>query len=129
MSSDRSRTDRPGRVRRVVHLKLLPGEPTDGTGKICIHLFVKDARGPFVEPHVLHQALDENGNPIKQRLEVRPTRGRLACDARRQVAPVTRGGVTTVTPRTDDPRGVTCPKCKASKDYAEMMAQLQVVGG
>ena len=127
MASDRSRTDRPGRVKRVVHTKVLPGEPLDGSGRVCIHLFVKDVRGPFVEPHVLHPVLDEAGQPIKQRVEARPARGRLACDPKRRVAPVTRGYVTSVTPRTDDPRGVTCPKCLASKDYTEMTEQLQAV--
>ena len=129
MARDRSRTDRPGRVKRVVHTKVLPGEPVDGSGRVCIHLFVRDARGPFVEPHVLHPVLDEDGNPIKQRVEARPTRGRLACDPKRQVAPVIRGGTTLVTPRTDDPRGVTCPRCIASRDYADMISQLQAVGG
>lgn len=107
-------------MKHQVNVRVLPGEPTDGTGRVCIHLFVHDERGPFVEPHVLHPVF-KNGVLVKQQVMAVPTRGRLACDPKRTVAPVTRGGVTTVTPRTDDPRAATCPRCLASKEYAEMM--------
>lgn len=110
----------------VVNVRVLPGEPLDGRGKVCVHLFVRDPSGPFVEPHVLHQAVGADGAPIKQQLEARPTRGRLACDRRRLVAPTTVAGVTTVTIRSDDPRAVTCPKCMASSDYEEMMQLVEV---
>lgn len=110
-------------MRRVLHVKVVPGDPLNGTGRACIHLFVRDARGPFVEPHVLHPAPDG-----ERRLVARPTRGRLACDPRRKVAPVTRGGVTTLTMRTDDPRAVTCPKCAASRDWRDLMDQLEKRG-
>ncbi len=53
------------------------------------------------------------------------TRGRLACDPKRNVAPVVRKGVTTVTMRTEDPRAVTCPRCMASSDYLKAMEILQ----
>ncbi len=111
-------------VKRVVGMSVLPGEPVDGTGRVCIHLFVQDERGPIVEPHALHPALDAHGQPIKQSVVARPTRGRLACDPRRKVAPVARIGVVNVTSRTDDPRAVTCPKCVASVEYARMMEPL-----
>lgn len=106
-------------------MKVLPGEPTDGSGRVCIHLIVKDEEGPFVEPHVLHPAIDAAGKPINGQLVAKPTRCRLACDPKRLVAPVVHGNVITVTHRTDDPRAATCPNCKASKFYAEMMAQLE----
>lgn len=110
---------------RVIGVKVLPGEPLDGSGRVCIHLFVQDERGPVIEPNVLHmgEVEDDLGSPIKQ-LVARPTRGRLACDPRRTVAPVTRNGVTTVTMRTDDPRAVTCLKCLKSASYAEVMELL-----
>lgn len=101
--------------KRVLNVKVLPGEPTDGTGKVCIHLFIKDEKGPFIEPHVLH--IDKESKKIV----ARATRGRLACDPTRTAAPVTMRGVTTLTLRTDDPRAATCPKCSASKEYKEMM--------
>lgn len=110
---------------RRVNVPCLPGEPLDGTGRVCIHLYVQDAQGPFVEPHVLHPELDAAGQPIKQRVVARPTRGRLACDPKRGVAPVRRGDVVHVTPRTDDPRAVTCPKCKSTAVYADMVARIE----
>ena len=106
--------------KRAVGVKVLPGEPVDGSGRVCIHLFVQDERGLFVEPHVLHQAVGDDGQSIKQKVVARATRGRLACDPKRAVASVRRGGITFVTHRTDDPRAVTCPKCRASVDYVKM---------
>jgi hypothetical protein len=112
-------------ARRVVNLSVLRGEPTDGSGRVCVHLFVVDEAGPFIEPHVLHPVIGEDGQPIKQQLSAKPTRGRLACDKKRKVAPVVRAGVTTVTLRSDDPRAVSCPRCKASPEYAAIMVKLE----
>ena len=108
--------------RRIVDIKVLPGQPTDGSGRVCIHLFVQDKAGPIVETHVIHPKLDNNGNMVG--LMTKPTRGRLACSATRTVDPVERNGVTSVTLRSDDPRAITCPKCKASRYYTEMMEQI-----
>lgn len=107
--------------KRVVSMSVLPGQPLDGSGRVCIHLFVQDERGPFVEPHALHPTVDENGELVRQQVVARPTRGRLACDPKRDPSPVTRNGVTIVTSRTDDPNAVTCPKCLASECYAEVV--------
>ena len=109
-------------TKRIINVKVLPGEPLDGSGRVCIHLFVRDERGPFTEPHVLYMHSGEDG---QSRLAAKPTRGRLACDPKRTVEPVTRAGVTTVTMRTDDARAVTCLKCIASKDYVGMMSRLE----
>lgn len=106
-------------ARNVIDIKVLPGEPLDGSGKVCIHLFVQDERGPFVEPHVLH-----GDDSDKNKIVAKATRGRLACDPKRLVAPVTRRGVTSVTMRTDDPRAATCPKCIVSSAYAELMDKI-----
>lgn len=109
--------------RRIVNLKVLPGQPTNGTGRICVHLFIQDEAGTFVEPCAIHPVF-KDGVQVKQMVSVGPTRGRLACDPRRSVAPFVRGGVTIVTVRTDDPRSVSCPKCLASAGYAAAMAKL-----
>ncbi len=111
--------------KRKVSINVLPGESVDGTGRVCIHLFVQDERGPIVEPYVLHPVY-EDGVLVKGKLVARPTRGRLACNPKRTVAPVTRNGVTIITPRTDEPRAVSCSKCKMSKEYNEMMERLSV---
>ena len=116
--------------KRVVNIKVLPGEPLDGTGRACIHLFVQDERGPFAEPNALHVEdwQDDKGKPIKQ-LVSRPTRGKLACNPKRMVEPVMQAGVTTVTMRTDDPRAVTCPRCLSSADYTKAMELITSVIG
>ncbi len=110
--------------KRIVSVSVLPGEPTDGSGKVCIHLFVQDKTGPFVEPHVLHPTV-RDGEEVTGLLEARPTRGKLACDRTRRVAAQVRGGVTTITMRTDDPRAVTCLKCTATAEYAAAMEKLK----
>jgi hypothetical protein len=109
------------RGKRTVEMKVLRGQPTDGSGKVCVHLFVPDSSGPFVEPHGLHPVVGEDGQVAKQQVVAKPTRGRLACDPRRTVAPVTRNGITIVTMRTDSPYAVTCPRCKASEEYKALM--------
>ena len=111
-------------MKRVVCMNVLPGEPLDGSGKVCIHLYVQDESGPFIEPHALHPVF-ENGEQVKQKMVARPTRGRLACNPKRDATTIVRGKVTTVTHRTDDPRAVTCSKCKASEDYMKMMLKLE----
>ena len=103
--------------KRVISLKVLPGEPVDGTGRICIHLFVPDERGPFVETHCLY--VDD-----ERKIGAKLTRGRLACDPKRTVSLKPVNGVTTVTLRSDDPRAVTCPKCIASAEYIRKTEQL-----
>ena len=47
------------RVRRKICVRVNPGEATDGSGQVCIHLFVQDETGPFVEPHVLHSLVEQ----------------------------------------------------------------------
>lgn len=114
--------------KRVVNVSVLPGEPLDGRGRVCIHLFVPDESGPFVEPHVLSLATDEQGRPISRQTTAGPVRGRLACDPRRLVAPVVRGNVVTVTARTDDPHAATCLKCLATAEYRAMLARIESRG-
>ena len=113
-------------VKRIVNLSILPGEPTDGTGRICVHLFVVDEqRGSYREPHVLHPEIDAAGQVVKGRLTARSTLVRMACSRTRVPTPTTTQGITTVTLRTDDPRAVTCPKCLASEEYTARMAQIE----
>lgn len=124
-----------------MHIKVVPGQARDdveaGRGCACIHLFVRDESGPFVEPHVLDWGklplageYDADGNQVVVDgiIAVR-ARGRLACDPKRTVAPVQRGGEVTVTMRSDDPRAVTCPKCIASDLFRAAIAKLGVPRG
>lgn len=119
------------RTKRTINMKVLPGEPLDGSGRVCIHLFVQDEVGPFTEPCALHMAeveVEGQERPVKQ-LVARPTRGRLACDPKRTADPVTRNSVTTITMRTDDARAVTCPKCRRSSDYTRATELLTAAAG
>lgn len=109
--------------KRKINLMVLPGEPLDGSGRTCIHLFVQDEAGGSVEKHALHPVF-KDGVQVKQQVTAGPARGGLACNIKRSISPVAVGGVTTITQRTDDPRAVTCLKCKASKVYAEMMEKI-----
>jgi hypothetical protein len=113
------------RQRRVIESKVLPGQPLTGLGIVCCHFFMPDANGVIIEPNGLSPALDEQGEPIRGKIQAGPMRGRLACNPRRRVAPIIRNGVTTVTRRSDDPRAVTCLKCKATKEYQEAMERLK----
>lgn len=111
----------PRRSKRIINVNVLPGEPTDGRGRVCIHLFVPDQKGSFAEPHAL-QPGTENKKVIAG-----PKRGRLACDPkRRPSAKPDKNNVVTITPRSDDPRAVTCPRCKKTKEYEAMMARLEL---
>ena len=107
------------KVKRIIKLSVLPGEKTDGTGRMCIHLWVSDPNGKFTEPHALSPVLGEEGKPTGE-LTAGPTKGRLACDANRNPAPITKGNTTIVTIRSDDTRATTCLKCIASVDYKRL---------
>lgn len=102
---------------------MLPGEPTDGTGRVCIHLFVRDETAKFQEEFTFLPVY-ENGEQVKGRVAIGPSRGRLACDPSRSFAPELRGGAVVVTMRSDDPRAVSCPKCIATAEYKEAMFKL-----
>ena len=108
---------------RIAH-RVVPGsspaEVDSGTAKVCIHLFVRDdANGRFTESHVL-EPLVENGEVVRGKVVGGPARGRLACDPQRDVRPISKSGVVTITMRTDDWRAVTCPKCQATDDFMNM---------
>lgn len=112
--------------KRIIGIKVLPNQPLDGSGQVCIHLFVPDPDGSFVEPHVI-QPVFEGGEQIKQKVAANSMRGRIACDAKLNPAPRVKDGVTSITVRTDDYRAVTCPKCIASKYYDEMKTKLETL--
>lgn len=108
----------------VVILKVLPGEPTDGTGRVCIHLFVRDEAGSFTQRHVLHSVLDTEGKPIKGRLEARPARGRLACSRTLIPTSIVKGNTITKTLHSEEPRATTCPRCMNTPEYKSAMELL-----
>src|SRR4051812_9848354 len=92
--------------RRIVDIKVLPGQPTDGSGKVCVHLFVPDGSGPIVERSVTQLVSVPQEEGGGKRLSVGQARGHLACDRKRLVATVERRGVVSVTMRTIEPGAV-----------------------
>lgn len=97
-----------------VVIKLLP----DGSGRVRIHWFVHDDRGPVTTP--ASTTLTALG-PLK----LGGAKGRIACQPRRaSVTPEVVGGVTTPIVHSDDVRAVTCPECRQTKEYWEVMGQL-----
>ena len=109
--------------KRIIDVRVIAGQPTDGSGQISIHLFVRDPHGKFTEPAVVHPVFKDGVRQGNQTACL-PTRGRLACDADRNPAAQRVGNRTLVTPRTDDPRAVTCPKCMATDAYRREMEGL-----
>lgn len=90
-----------------VNLKLLPGEPTDGSGRVCIHYFHECADGliSFKGHAQLRRAL-------KLSEEVR---GTIACRPQQNsVQPQTRNGVVYICAYSSELEAVTCPECLAS---------------
>jgi hypothetical protein len=108
-------------------MSVLHGEPTDGSGRVCIHLVIPDQDGPFVEPHVLYPAVDESGQVVKQRVVAKRSKCRLACDHKKTAVPSTKGNVTTVVFRTTEPAAVTCPRCVESEEYKKLTQPEQLV--
>lgn len=103
--------------KRTINIPILKGQPTDGSGIICIHLLVRDPNGPFTENKVYHQAPNQESNTRRKKLIRKPTKCRIACDPKKLVVPIIKNGVTFLTFRSEDPRATTCTKCKKSKDF------------
>lgn len=98
--------------KQILDIKVLPGEATNGSGKICIHLFVRDTKGSFTEPGHLFRSVKTS----------EPTRGRIACN-RKLIPTSPHKGISSVLMRTDSPQAVTCLKCKATSEYLELMSK------
>ena len=111
--------------KRVISVNVLPGEPVDGSGRVCIHLFVRDEKGSFTEPHVLSPQLDSDGLPIKGKVTAGAVKGRIACNPKRVPNLTPRNGVINVLMRTDDPQAVTCPRCMLTSEYTTTLAKLE----
>ncbi len=71
--------------KQILDIKVLSGEPTDGSGKVCIHLFVRDAKGSFTEPGYLFRSMQIADT----------TRGRIVCN-RKLIPKPPYKGVTTI---------------------------------
>lgn len=110
-----AKTKKP--AKRVVSVSLLSGEPTDGSGRICVHFFVLDEAGKFTEPSVMRTT--ERG------VEIKPGRGRLACDPDKNPATRKVGNVFYVTHRTTAAGAVNCPKCLKTPEHVRATEELK----
>ncbi len=92
---------------RTVLVKLLK----DGSGRVCIHWFVRDEAGKITTPSsVTTTAL----GPIA----LGGVRGRIACMPKlTSVLPTQSKGQINTCAHSDDVRAVTCPECRATDDY------------
>ena len=113
---------------RRINIPVLQGQPLDGSGAVLIHLLIRSDKSLFTTPHALHPVIGEDGQTIKQQLQVGQARVQLACNPSRNPAGYIHKGIITAVPRTDDPRAVTCPKCCVSEHYQQIMTKLSPAG-
>ena len=104
----------------TINLKLLAGEPVDGSGRLCIHFLVQDDVGKIETPGTLTPALKENPfAPVVLELKG-PRKWRIACrPEQNSVQPQVRNGVRYVCLYSNDPLAVTCPGCLESADMTQ----------
>jgi hypothetical protein len=88
----------------------------------CIHYFVRSEAGPV--------QTNEGKPPVSPKSEVKLTtgfpgaRGYIACNKQQNtVAAQMRGGVSHLCHHTPEPSAVTCPKCKATDEWRQQMAE------
>lgn len=101
-----------------INIKVLPGEPLDGSGKVRIHWFVRSEEGAAVTPS---GTLKSSIGPIK----VVGTRGYLACQkGRTDIGSRIVGGMIVMTLHSDDVRSANCPECLATEEAKAMLVKL-----
>ena len=99
-------------MNRVVVMKQLK----DGSGRICVHWFVRDTDGPITTPR--GEQMTASGMWRKGGVK-----GRIACNpTQNTIVPQERGMETLLCCHTDDVRAATCPDCLAT-DEAKAMLQ------
>ncbi len=86
----------------------------DGSGRVRIHFFVHDEKGPA--PISAGSLTHAQGFPM---------RGRIACQPERMsIMPEVTASVIRPVVHSNDARAVTCPECQATDDYKAMMKDL-----
>ncbi len=90
----------------------------DDPNRVVIHWLIRESDGP----------IQINGTVIKSTIgaiKIEPSRWRMACNPSLTSTASQRVGADNVlTLHSDDARAVTCPECKATKEWSEMMAYL-----
>ncbi len=125
--------------KEALNLKLLPGEPIDGTGRIRIHYLVRDdASGKIVFDQSLTNENDALGG-LKQaddgmiavsvastfRFKKRSA-WRVACNPEQNsLQPQVANGQRYMCVAPPDPLATTCPACLASEDHRAAMRLIE----
>lgn len=90
----------------------------DGSGRVCIHWFVRDKNGKIA---------DQSKDGIVPEW-AKGSAGRIACQPHRSnLLPDQNGSNPVMFMHTDDPRAATCPECLATTDYKTIMAELALI--
>jgi hypothetical protein len=93
----------------------------DGTGRVCIHWFIRDPQGPIETPGRIHPT---SVGPMS----FGGARGRIACHPEQNtVSPQTNGIETRLCMHTDDARAATCLECCATPEYIAKMEELKEI--
>lgn len=102
----------------IVDMRMLPDEngQVHSACQVRIHLMVREMR-PVSNDRELMQEVVEPYSRGK-------VDWRLACESREPIASNIGPNVTRISPRSAEPGAVTCPECKASNEYKEMMRSL-----
>lgn len=83
----------------------------DGSGRVCIHYFVRDDTGPITTPRGDGQLVGVGG-----------TKGYIACNRQQNtVGTQVRNGEHMLCVNSDDIRAVTCPACRESDEGKKMI--------
>lgn len=99
----------------IVVMRVLPPD-AQGTRYVRVCWFMIDANGPAQNPSGV---IETSWGPK----DYEGARGRIACQPQRtSVLPEYNGVETKLTVRSEDPRAVTCPLCKATPEYKAAMA-------
>ncbi len=91
----------------ILNMRLL----NDGSGRVCIHYFIRDPEGPITTPKGQGQLAGCGG-----------TKGRIACNPEQNsVSSQVSNGEYRMCVHSDDPRAVTCPACLASPEAKALL--------
>jgi len=100
---------------RTVNVRLLK----DGTGRVCIHWFVRDPQGKIKMP--TGEAMSNLGP-----MQFGGAQGRIACNPNQNtVVPQHVGGNILLCCHSDDVRAVTCPDCQKTAEFIQQSDDLE----
>ena len=104
-------------MNRVVNMRLL----NDGTGRVCIHWFIRDEAGPIKTPGTAYMTAF---GPIPLGGAV----GRIACNPEQNSVATQNNGMDFFPClHSDDVRAATCPDCLATDEAKKVIEKLKTI--